>query len=324
MQQKIWRLPILQTAIGLLFILLVLLFGLAWLVFRDARMLWALFFGRPNLNFQIGIPVEDFNGLSGWLQALLGLVQAIIEFGLLCFAFLGVRQVSIGVQQVGYMKEEAKRKRQDWENLIYRRLITPEAAAARKLLFSNLGKACTASLEEEIAGLDESGKGRNRRELQECLDKTRRKFDDIAGYAGPFEWTLTPTKCAGFDNIEALLNEYNYICKLMREDALSRTFATDQSLRNFVKVYRSLRPVIEVRGRLSKLDAVDLNKAKAGSSDNLLVWSAYASHYVEYCKVELGELELWPREAPGRVGWRKAMTAIKRAWNEYLGHGGSI
>jgi hypothetical protein len=66
----------------------------------------------------------------------------------------------------------------------------------------------------------------------------------------------------GFDHIEALINQYNYLSKGMEDGRLRKEFATDLGVANFEAVYELVLPIINLRRKIAP---------------------KYASHFVKHC-----------------------------------------
>jgi hypothetical protein len=213
---------------------------------------------RHRIHYGNLITLSEFNGLSSWIQAVVGL-------GILAVAIIGARQIH-------FMKVDAERKKHDWEREIYRRLIAPEIAAARKLINIPAGRQILESAKVELGALEVSAEV-SKGKYQALLDEIRSKFDELGKSQ---YWPLTATGKAGFDNIDFMLSEYNYICKLFEEKLpLEENFATEQALHNFINMYEALEAVIKVRQQLSLFQNEEVEKIGRKS---------YASHYVAYCK----------------------------------------
>ncbi|MEX0363023.1 MAG: hypothetical protein AB3N10_18760 [Allomuricauda sp.] len=96
--------------------------------------------------------------------------------------------------------------------------------------------------------------------LTDALDKLRENVNAITKKEDKFPLLDgLPT----LDHIESLINEYNYICKLIQKETIGAEFGTDLGLKNFKKVHDSIEPLLELRKRISP---------------------SYASHYIEYIR----------------------------------------
>ena len=80
-------------------------------------------------------------------------------------------------------------------------------------------------------------------------------------------WPLLGGKYASFDHVEMLINQYNYLSKLLNERKLKPEFATDLGIANFKNLYRDLLALIKLRQRLSDRYAIHFTKYYESSSD---------------------------------------------------------
>lgn len=207
----------------------------------------------PLLSF------TDFLGAGNWLQAFVAWLTSVI-------AWLSLTVIGFGAYQIVLLKKQNELERERVEREDYRHLITPEMQSAKRLLNHPDVQQRIDELRAWLAKDSERASlpPEEREALgKKMLDRMRTQIDDIAkGMNFPL---LGETK-ASFDHIEALINEYNYLAKLIGDGKLAIGFATDMGVANFENVYRSVSPLIRLRRSISPRYAL------------------YASHFSRQCR----------------------------------------
>jgi hypothetical protein len=95
------------------------------------------------------------------------------------------------------------------------------------------------------------------------FDQIRTQFDQVAD---DMSFPLLGDRKAKFDHVEALINEYNYLAKLIEDGKQKKSFATDMAIANFNNLYQMVRPLIRLRRKISSK------------------YASYASHFSRYCQ----------------------------------------
>lgn len=190
-----------------------------------------------------------------------GWIQALIYWFILIFAGLALYQINLMWRQTKLEEERAERE-------AYRPLISAEMHSTKRFLHSLAWSWVRNEVEKKLKELegvvDEDG---NSERFQQILDETRKSFDDIAAN---MNFPLLRQGKVGLDHVEALINEYNYLAKLMVEGKLKPEFATELARENFKRVYELVSPLIKLRQKLSQ---------------------KYASHFQEYCSEDQKDFE---------------------------------
>ncbi len=81
--------------------------------------------------------------------------------------------------------------------------------------------------------------------------------------AGDIDLPLLNGNEASLDHVEAIVNEYNYLSKLITEEKLDKDFMTHLGSDNFKNTFNNVRPLIVLRQKISP---------------------RYASHFCYYCE----------------------------------------
>ena len=227
--------PIIIAAIVAVFIPLILALGLMfnW---------WSLAVD-PSLD-------QSLNQSLTWIQA------SVAWFTLL-FIAIAASQIWLVGRQINLERERAERE-------AYRRLISPEMQSAKRFLYCKEIMEQMKILDAELLELDEKFPENDSRErtqhILDILDQTRNEFSNIAQN---MSFPLVSDNKMSLDHIEALIDEYNYLAKLVEDGKLNKTFATELGVRNFKTIYERTLPLIKLRCKLSK---------------------EYASHFLKYCE----------------------------------------
>lgn len=179
---------------------------------------------------------------GGWAQALAAYVTTAITATVLW--------------QIHELRTQNERERKRVENEAYRLLITDRMIAARRLLNSPEIEKLMEQLEENLRTYKAESKPKGA--YKDLLQTTRLRFDKIAGRMK----FPALARAASLEDVEMLLNECNYLSKLILDGYLSEEFATDMADRNLRNVRDLAAPYIDLRGRLSE--------------------DSYASHFVQY------------------------------------------
>ena len=203
------------------------------------------------------LSVTDFLSAGAWLQALVAWLTSVV-------AWFSLAIIGFGGYQVVLLKSQTALERERLEREDYRRLITPEMQSAKRLLHDpeiqdklhDLDRWLTAAANEATVSTSEQDE-----RCRNSLDELRKEVDEIATR---ISFPLLGHNKASFDHLEALINEYNYLSKLIEDGKQKKEFATDMALANFQNVYVMVKPIIKLRRKISKN-------------------AAYASHFSRHC-----------------------------------------
>ncbi len=185
--------------------------------------------------------------LDGSINQSVSWIQALIAWLTLIFIATAAFSIWWLKQQISLQREEAERK-------AYRPLISPAMQSAKRFLYCKEIRQKMQTLDREL----EENESCERARFQRMLDETRGEFNIIAQN---MSFPLVGDIKMSLDHIEALINEYNYLAKLILDGKLNDTFATDLGVDNFKSVYDMALPLVKLRRKLS---------------------SNYASHLSEY------------------------------------------
>jgi hypothetical protein len=205
---------------------------------------------HPALTF------VDFLNSANWMQMVVAWGALIVTLGA---AFSIAYQIKSLRDQVNLEHERTERE-------YYRLLSTPEMQSTRKLLHTSQIRSILNDLGNELRTAKRDLERikatplQHRARFQALLDETRERFR-IA--AESIHLPLLRDGTGSLDHVEALLDEYNFVAKLIHEHQLSERFATEMGLANFNNVHRLLIAFIELRCELSP---------------------EYASHFIRYVK----------------------------------------
>jgi hypothetical protein len=218
------------------------------LVFAAATVPWIAYFclraelRLPSTNNEPLFNLPDFLNTAIWVQAYIAWITFVV--------------VAFATYQIYLIHRQTKIQQEQTEREAYLPLISPETVSARRLLNS---KEVREILDDILSEMDDADDAPTLH-FQEMLDATRKKIDSISKR---MSWPLLHGTYASFDHIEMLLNQYNYLSKLINEHKLEKDFATDLGVANFKRVYQNAFAVIKLRRKLS------------GDS--------YANHFTKYC-----------------------------------------
>lgn len=169
--------------------------------------------------------IDRFLNSAQWIQAL------IAWFALIVISFTLI-----------FLYEQIKKQKEQGERELYRPLISHETQAIKRFL------AFPAVREEfrKLQGQLSIEKKVTKAQAQEMLEELRRRIRHIAG---DIELPLLGGSEASLDHIEALINEYNYLSKLIADKKLRKEFDTDFG--NFANTLTSVRPLIVLRQKIA-------------------------------------------------------------------------
>jgi hypothetical protein len=182
----------------------------------------------------------NFLAAGGWAQAL--------------FAFATLLVAGIALSQVKELKEQTKIQRDRAEADTYRVLISDRMVSIKRFVrHPKVSEAFSWLLTEtqKLPPLPHKPTDAEvkcqKGEFQFLLDETRRR---IARAAKLVSLPLLG-RAASLDDIEAMINEYNFLSKLILEDRLNERFITDLGIKNFGDIYDQVKPFIDARQILS-------------------------------------------------------------------------
>jgi hypothetical protein len=166
-------------------------------------------------------------------------------------AFWTVAVTSVAAYQIVILRRQTRIQEQAAEAQTYRPLISPQMQSVKRFVWSQEFGGALQRLQQALAA------GPAPDSLKLALDTFR---VDVRRVARRVDLPLLGRR-ACLDDVEALLNEYNYICKQIRDGVVGADFATDMAGRNLRRVFDRLEPFIRLRRSMS---------------------TAYASHFVAY------------------------------------------
>jgi len=192
--------------------------------------------GKPLFN------LTDFIAVALWVQTLVAWITLVV--------------LAIAAIQIFYLQQQTALAQEQAEREAYRPLISPSMISAKRLLNSQEIQNELTKLDAQVSAAVNESSAR----FEQLLDTTRKRFDEIAK---SMSWPLLNGTYASLDHVEMLINEYNYLSKLINAKRLQEKFATDLGVENFKRVYDRVGPLIRLRRHLSP---------------------KYASHFKEYCQ----------------------------------------
>lgn len=193
----------------------------------------------PDLKFQS--PGEA----SGWAQALIMLWTVAVT--------------AVAARQIVILKKQTLIQQKTAETAAYRPLISPHMQSIKRFVWSSEFADVQSILELNLANLAIS----TTNQLHSMLDSFR---DQVYTAATQINLPLLG-RDASLDDIEALVNEYNYLCKQLLDETLDSKFATEMSRQNLSRVHNRLRPFLNLRRQLSSQYASHFTKYVEGNSE---------------------------------------------------------
>lgn len=191
-----------------------------------------------QLKIVTGDRINDYYLSSAmWMQAFIASITALITL--------------FGVSSIFLIKKQNKLQQKTFESTIYRNLISEQFIKIKQAIHSKELKKIMDEIENKIK--HEEQEIMNNLLLDEIRRKVKKSFCHFIFNSTSKQVTL--------EDIELLINEYNYLSMLIENKTLSKNFATDLCIENFKNVYKKLIPFINVRRNLSK---------------------KYANHYIKY------------------------------------------
>jgi hypothetical protein len=214
-----------KTSVKSLFLLFIFTFTLmvgalaGWLFFGFD------FAGKRAAAFQNH---DNFWSAAQWVQALIYYVGVMVTaFGALTIAVLN-KQIDILNKQIDIQQEQDKRA-------AYRLLIAPEMMVAKQILADD-------EIKRLLEGLYE---------VKSEPESELHRFREAVNNRGMKIFAAVPTSRPALDYVESLLNEYNYLSKLLIDKSLRKEFITAAGGNNFWRSYERLRPFIALRRMLN-------------------------------------------------------------------------
>ncbi len=186
---------------------------------------YELFFGK-----MLVFPKPNESSAAAWVQAAIYSCTLLVTCVLAFQVFLILRQ----------MRNEQHKRHSE----AYRILLRPEMQSTKRVLWSEDVGTLLSAIDNKLDSL----KGGTPNIYRAMLEDVRKRFDEIAG---KIPMALFFGKTIGFDHVEALINEYNYLSKMIEEGQIEEGFATELSRENFKTVYKRVLPVIKLRQRIS-------------------------------------------------------------------------
>lgn len=198
----------------------------------------------PIVHSWVVMDQKHFGEGAAWSQV------AIAFFTLLCAGFalapllFFAKQAKLLAVQTKSMAEQARFQRRQIERETYRVLISPEMQCAKRLVSMPQSKREIKRIEERLAKNPKPSK----LELENIIETMRKRFDSIgkSGY-----WPLLAENRIGFDHVESLLSEYNYLAMLIESKDITAKSITSMAKVNLVRLHKELLPLILLRRELS-------------------------------------------------------------------------
>jgi hypothetical protein len=215
-----------------------------------ALSLWL--FGEIRLHRDDRLPIisfADFLTAGGWMQA-------VVAWGTLVVTVVGATSIFFVRNQLKLDRERAERE-------LFRPLISGDMQSVKRLInvvsirnqLSELGSTLD-EIETAIKQQSETKEQYSRLLADACApirESTRRRFNQRAARV---KLPLLRGEKASLDHVEALLNEYNYLSKLILDKRLNAEFHTELGRENFRNVHRKLDAFIRLRRNMSPKYAV--------------------------------------------------------------------
>ena len=191
-----------------------------------------------------------FLSMAGWVQAVAAVLTLVVA--------------ALALVQVSELKEQNRLAKDRARSESYRILISDRFVSIKRFLHDERVRNRLNAYWLDVEDICTADTTAQRKRLQEALDELRR---DIARLGKGVQLPLL-NRPACLDDIEALINEYNYLSKQLNEGSLDLKFNTDLGVENFKNLYLATRPLILGRRLMS---------------------SSYAQHFVEHVAPSDGE-----------------------------------
>ena len=183
------------------------------------------------------VDATEFLSSAMWAQVLVAIIGALISYYLLT-------QVSLAQNQVSLIQDQIELSRKTSTAEAAKILTSERSVNTRKFLnqqkvieyFKNLSinHACLVS--------DEDGNLIFDKKLFDAeLNKIRNEVSELSREISPF---LSQVK---LDDVEFLLNQYNYIAMLVEYRVFDEPLITDMAKKNAINIYNIVKPYIEFR-----------------------------------------------------------------------------
>ncbi|MBO0324292.1 hypothetical protein J0X14_18430 [Muricauda sp. CAU 1633] len=167
-----------------------------------------------------------------------------------------------GLLSIYEIKKQTEIQRQQMESQIYKTLISDRFVSIKRFLRSDYVQLNFQNIPQIKNNIISAHGETTKKEIAEKVLEILR--ENIRTYQGD-HYPLMERQPV-LDDIESLINEYNYITMLLLKGILSKDFATNLALKNLDLLYKNkLKPFIDLRNEI----APD---------------KSYASHYTQYIK----------------------------------------
>lgn len=241
----------LSTALGLLFAGLLIA---VLIVLPVASSVWL--FSELRLNKEDKLPFisfTDFVAAGAWIQAIVAWTTFIVT--------------AVGASSILLLWRQLKLDRERAERELFRLLISADVQSVKRVLHvksirKQLDELATqldsveAELKEQCTRVDEY----NMLLADACrpiLERMRARFNQTAA---KIKVPLLEPKRVSLDHVEALINEYNYLSKLILDKRLRADFHTELGQENFRNVHGRLLAFIRLRQNISPKYAVHFTR----------------------------------------------------------------
>lgn len=178
---------------------------------------------------------DNFWAAAQWVQALI--------------YFFGVIAAALGALTIGLLRKQIEIQQDQDRRAAYRLLISPEMMAAKRILADVEVQRLLRNL-TEFKGDDPVSE----------LNKFR---EAINGRGAEVLVPPTPSARPALEYVETLLNEYNYLSKLLLDDQLEKGFITAAGGNNFWLSHERLKPFIALRQMINPDYALEYQKVSA-------------------------------------------------------------
>lgn len=220
-------------------------------------MLTCYFFFRERVPEIRSRYVSDHNSVSIFGRFLLDIINpdssAAANWVLALFAFLTLLVTSVAAFQLVLLQDQANFERERTEREAFRLLISPLMQSTKRFLRNPEVQAILKSLPSKM----DTMKGNSVKRSILLLDQVRQ---DILIIGQKNKMPLLNNTSLSLDHIESLINEYEYLSKLINDERLKSKFATELSQENFVSVFNAAEPLIILRQNGSPKYAYNFTK----------------------------------------------------------------
>lgn len=174
--------------------------------------------------------VEKLLNAAMWAQVIISTITALI--------------LLVGLRSLYQIGRQNKMEQQKLESEMYRPLISDRHQSIKRFLYM---KPVEDAFDELKSWLND-----NKLIESEIYEMRLNQFrNDVQGIGNNEELPLLVELNPTLDHIESLINEYNYISKLILDGNIRERFATNLGNTNFGRIFIKISPFIELRRRMT-------------------------------------------------------------------------